>query len=238
MGASRLLFEKGRASAPRPFLFWERAMAKTVKGVGAPDALAGPEATTCREAGNSMAAPVTQGGEASAASAKVGKARKTARGTPGKAVLHGGARPRVQVEKAGSWTAAKRKAFLAELAATCNVKRSARAAGMHESGVYQLRARSAEFRAQWAAALDEGYAKLELMMLERAMNGTMKKVTRAGGVVDRFREYSDATALQLLKAHKDRRPPSSDMPEEDVEAVRKRILKKLEIVARREAKKA
>lgn len=155
-----------------------------------------------------------------------------------KLVLEGGTRPQVRVPRAGGWTVAKQKVFLSHLAATCNVTRSARAVGMHESGVYQLRARSAEFRAQWAAALDEGYAKLELMMLQRAMNGTVKKVTRAGGVIDRFREYSDATALQLLKAHKDRTRPAADLPEEDVEAARKRILKKLEAIERREAKKA
>ena len=105
--------------------------------------------------------------------------------------------------KRESWTAEMKRTFLAELAATANVQASIRAIGMSESAVYRLRQRSPEFRAQWLAALREGYARLELMVLERAMNGTQKPIVHAGQIVGQVTEYSDRLALTLLTAHRE-----------------------------------
>ena len=132
--------------------------------------------------------------------------------------------------KRATWTTEKKTAFLARLATTANVSASARSVRMSESSVYRLRQRSPQFRAEWQTALREGYARLELMMLERAMNGTQKPVFHAGQQVGFITEYSDRQALTLLSVHRDAvlgdgaaRPQPSD-PEE----LRQRILAKLD----------
>lgn len=129
----------------------------------------------------------------------------------------------VQRERAGTWTKAKRTEFLEQLAATANVRASARAVGMSEPGVYRLRQRSAEFRAAWAVALSEGYAKLELMLLERAMNGTVKPIFQLGKEVGSVTEYSDRLALTLLNAHRATVHRERVGAGEDPEETRRRI---------------
>ena len=127
-----------------------------------------------------------------------------------------------------SWTAEKKATFLATLAATCNVSAAVRSISLSESSVYRLRRKSPEFRAEWQVALREGYARLELAMLERAINGTEKPVFHLGKEVGRVREYPDRTAMTLLTAHR-----GSVMGETDElkpsrpEEVRQRILDKL-----------
>ena len=71
--------------------------------------------------------------------------------------------------RANGWTKARRAAFLAELAASCNVVRAHEAAGMASSGVYRLRQRDPEFAAQWQAALEIGYERLETALVRRAL---------------------------------------------------------------------
>jgi hypothetical protein len=148
--------------------------------------------------------------------------------------IAGGKRPQMRKVRKSGWTAAKRKKFIEELAATCNVAASLRKVRMKDASVYELRKRSAEFRAQWAEALREGYAKLEMMLLERAMNGTVKTVTRAGGAIDKTHEYPNAIALSLLRLHKDNvAEGEAQHHPDDMEAVRKRILRKLAAVKKR-----
>ena len=62
-----------------------------------------------------------------------------------------------------------RAIFLEHLAATCNVQASAKAAGVAVSTVYANRMRDAGFRADWDAALAQGYARLEAALIERAL---------------------------------------------------------------------
>lgn len=129
--------------------------------------------------------------------------------------------------KRESWTADKKRTFLAKLAATANVSASIRAIRMSESAVYRLRQRSPEFRAEWQAALREGYARLELMVLERAMNGTQKPVFHAGQQIGSVTEYSDRLALTLLTAHRDAVIGGAAARPSEPEEVRRRILDKL-----------
>lgn len=78
---------------------------------------------------------------------------------------------RIQVKRVRSngWTKARRAAFLAELAQSCNVGRALVVAGMSGSTAYQLRRRDPEFAAQWQAALEIGYERLETALLRRAL---------------------------------------------------------------------
>jgi len=80
-------------------------------------------------------------------------------------------RPQVRLRKTAGWTEARRQLFLDHLAATCNVTASATAAGLYWSGAYAWRRKDPEFAAQWQAALETGYARLEAMLVERAAGG-------------------------------------------------------------------
>lgn len=133
------------------------------------------------------------------------------------------------------WTPARRSRFIAELAARCNVSEASRAVGKCHQSAYRLRARSAEFRAQWAQAIAEGHERLKLMLLERAINGTVREIRRPGGVIERVTEYSERTALALLKMHAETAAEAGQapLPDEEIEAVRKRIMRKLAVVRKR-----
>ena len=84
--------------------------------------------------------------------------------------------------RANGWTKARRAAFLAELAASCNVVRAHEAAGMASSGVYRLRQRDPEFAAQWQAALEIGYERLEtaLVLLQSSTLQVSEIAARCG----------------------------------------------------------
>jgi hypothetical protein len=102
------------------------------------------------------------------------------------------------------WSAEKRSLFLAELAATSNVTKSAMAAGMSDAQVYAERRRTPAFREAWTDALSEGYARLEFMMLERANDAlaVKGKVTDEKLATNKMHEYSNKLALNLLTAHR------------------------------------
>lgn len=106
---------------------------------------------------------------------------------------------RVEPER---WTRGKRDIFLAELAQTANVSASARAAGMSERSPYSLRRRDPAFRSAWEDALDEGYAKLELLLLERATYGAVPPEGSALG--EKIREVPTSLAMTLLKHRQSR----------------------------------
>lgn len=93
----------------------------------------------------------------------------------------------------------KRALFLAELAVTANVAASARVADVLAPTAYALRRRDEGFRAAWEEALAEGYAQLELQLLERALFGSPKPAAKG----EPAREFSERLALALLAAHRD-----------------------------------
>ena len=103
--------------------------------------------------------------------------------------------------KTPRWNQTRQQIFLDHLAASANVRASERRAGMSAGSAYRLRAQSPEFRHAWQAALQEGYGRLELAMLERAMTGTVKRVEKGGEVTETV-EYSDRLAMALLAAHR------------------------------------
>jgi hypothetical protein len=119
--------------------------------------------------------------------------------------------------------------FFATLAETCNVVRAAKAANINKSWAYRRRRRDAGFRNAWAEAVREGYAKLELVLLERAIMGTPKLVKTAGGTDRVMREYSTALSVALLKRHAETAESAAYVPpEEELAEIRNRILERLE----------
>jgi len=81
---------------------------------------------------------------------------------------NGRALQRMAVNDRG-FTVDKRRSFLDMLAATCNVRTSAEAAGVALSSCYRLRARDAGFAQAWQAAMAIGYARLEEALLNYAL---------------------------------------------------------------------
>ncbi len=135
-------------------------------------------------------------------------------------------------ERDRDWTERRQKAFLDHLACSVNVRASARAVRMSEPSVYRLRARSPEFRAGWDVALREGYARLEVVMLERAISGTVKPILSAGKVAGEMTEYSDRLGLTLLAAHR-AAVHGDEAVAADPASARERIARKLAEMNRR-----
>lgn len=117
-------------------------------------------------------------------------------------VVDGGSRPRRRKPDERSWNANKQAIFFETLAGSCNVKMAAIAAGVSPSTVYLRRQNNATFRIGWERALAEGYARLELEMLNRVLHGVEKTVTRAGETTV-MRDYNDRVGLALLRMHRD-----------------------------------
>ena len=100
------------------------------------------------------------------------------------------------------WTKAARTAFLEELAATANVTRSAQAAGVSDSSAYLLRRRDLAFAAAWAEALVEGYTRLELLMVQRALEEMGGTALTAPRDTAKTAALSERAVLQLLAHHR------------------------------------
>jgi hypothetical protein len=150
-------------------------------------------------------------------------------------VVQGGRKPQVRKASKRSFTKAKRAKFLSVLAETCNVSEACRRAGVSNGYVYEKRKTDAAFRAGWIEAIGIAYQRLELMLLERAFNGTEKIVRRKDGSEERMIEYSDQLALTLLKMHRataiEAAPESAP---ENIEEIRERLFNKLERLRKRE----
>ena len=144
-------------------------------------------------------------------------------------MLVGGAEPKMRRPRPREWTKAKVEAFMTALAETCNVTLAAQAAGMSLTGAYAKRKKDAAFRAGWAEAIAGAYQRLELALLDRALNGTEKVVTRRDGSEERMRDYSNSVALTLLRMHRDTASEVLEQPsDEEVAEVRQRLVEKLE----------
>ena len=75
----------------------------------------------------------------------------------------------VKAERRDGFTKARRLRFLEALAATCNVRLSARITGINVTSVYARRRRDPEFEGQWRAAILAAYERLETALMARAL---------------------------------------------------------------------
>ncbi len=150
-------------------------------------------------------------------------------------LLGGRKRPQMRGPEGRSWTAKKERAFLSSLAETCNVKLSAKRAGVSHNCVYQRRNRNASFRASWDAALATGYAQLEMMLLERALHGVEKKVIARDGTTTIMRHYRDQTALALLRMHRENAAIANEQADDgEWQEARDRIVARLARIRERD----
>ena len=145
------------------------------------------------------------------------------------------AKPQLKKKAKRDWSKAKARAFLSVLGDTCNVSEACRRSKVPMTVVYRRRKMDAAFRAEWAETIADAYHKLELVLLERAFNGTEKVVRRRDGSEERMRDYPNQIALQLLKMHRETALEAmSEVPSEDVEEIRERIVRKLQRLKRRD----
>ena len=144
--------------------------------------------------------------------------------------------PQKRIGRPSDWSEAMAARFAAVLADSCNVSLAARAIRRSVSNVYKQRTRSAAFRAAWDQALSIGYARLEMMMLERALHGTERVVTLKSGESRIIREYNDRVALALLRHHRDSVAAFEDgAGEEDYREACDRIIDRLARLRERES---
>ena len=142
--------------------------------------------------------------------------------------LIGGKKPRMQRAQQRDWTKAKEARFLSALADSCNVTLAAEEAGVSISGAYKRRRENAAFRAGWLEALSVAYQRLELVLLDRAFNGTEKLVKRRDGSEERMLEYSNQLGLTLLKMHRDTAGAAAiEVRPEQGDELRQRLFNKL-----------
>jgi hypothetical protein len=99
------------------------------------------------------------------------------------------------------WSARRERLFLETLAATSNVSASCKAAKVSDTSVYRRRSTDATFAAAWMAALCEGFARLEMELLHRALSGVPKQTVGGDGRRTTTREFSERLALGLLAHH-------------------------------------
>jgi hypothetical protein len=133
------------------------------------------------------------------------------------------------------WSDRKEKLFFDELAATANVKRSARAAGVSPQAVFARRLRDARFRAKWAAVLETGRAAIEMQLVERAKKSFDPDEHDFGEAEPRV---SIAEALRIVQqSGKAYAPAFVERPgfEDDGENVHERLIHKLLRLKKRRA---
>jgi hypothetical protein len=132
--------------------------------------------------------------------------------------------------KPATWSPTIEKLFLEELAQSANVTQSAIVAGTSDKRAWQRRQADAKFRAAFLRALAEGYLRLELRMLERALRRAFGGAAEA----DAPSVHEERTWLQLLRQHRAAVQASGIFEEiEDLAVVKQRIADKLDEMNRR-----
>lgn len=151
-----------------------------------------------------------------------------------KLILVGGAKPQKRKANGRGYSKARASAFLTVLAETCNVSEACRRSRLPMTVAYRRRNNDAAFRAGWLEAIATAYRRLELVLLERAFNGTEKLIRRRDGSEERMREYSDALGLNLLKLHQATAVEADvELSQADADEVRERLIAKLKRLRQR-----
>lgn len=143
-----------------------------------------------------------------------------------------------------SWTQEEVLHFLDVLTDTLNVSEAARACGRSRSGAYRKKAIDPGFADAWQAAIDMGYAELEMLLLRELTQGSQieEDVQDGAGAVTkrRVKRFRDLrTAMAMLDRHAARmdarraKEGSADGPQGE-RAVEK-LRKVLEEIRRRRA---
>lgn len=140
------------------------------------------------------------------------------------------------------WTKKMRERFLDHLAATCNVRESAGAAGVNPGSVYTLRRRDPAFAAAWEDALALGYQMLETRAIGHVLAGGVRREPLDCGVESTAGPIDFDSAVRLLTVHRNaagkprkggREPRFATRDETDA-----MLLKRLKAIETRRAREA
>jgi hypothetical protein len=152
-----------------------------------------------------------------------------------KLTLVAAATPQLRKKAKRDWSKEKAASFLGVLADTCNVSEACRRSGVPMTVAYRRRKMDAAFRAGWNEAIGLAYHRLELVLLDRAFNGTEKVTIRRDGSEERMREYPNQLGLMLLRMHRDAAVEAEgELPPEDIDDIRERLVRKLQRMKKRD----
>lgn len=118
----------------------------------------------------------------------------------------GGRAAQFRRARCDSWTQEEVLHFLDVLTDTLNVSEAARACGRSRSGAYRKKAIDPGFADAWQAAIDMGYAELEMLLLRELTQGSQieEDVQDGAGAVTkrRVKRFRDLrTAMAMLDRH-------------------------------------
>lgn len=148
--------------------------------------------------------------------------------------------PQLIASSGKRWTDEAEARFLDRLASSCNVTLSAEAAGFSKECIYRRRRQDPAFAERWQAALDQGYARIEMALVRRAADA-LDGVAPDPGTP--FPEMTVQDAIVLLKLHGsavkgEGRAPGWRARPRSLDEMRDSILAKLEAIAPAGAKGA
>ncbi len=141
--------------------------------------------------------------------------------------------PKIIQSTGRTWNQAAEAIFLEQLASTCNVRLAANEAGLERTAVYRQRMKNPAFAERWQAALEQGYARLEMLLVKTAEDAL------AGVEIDPKDPITPMTikeAMTVLQLHRasvkggEGTRHSHNMRLHDAETARVNILKKVETV--------
>ncbi len=107
-------------------------------------------------------------------------------------------KPCIMATGEGRWNCAIEAAFIAHLDATANVRGAARAVGFSTTAIYARRKTDPAFRKAWDAALEQGYARIEMGLIAKA---SQLLEPDEAEVIDPP-DMSIPDAMNLLKLHR------------------------------------
>ena len=151
---------------------------------------------------------------------------------PGRRIVGGRERElQVRDAKPNAFSLRRQREFLEHLGATCNVTLSAARVGVGKRTVYHQRMKSEIFRTAWNEALREGYARLEMLLLQHATAGDSPLFV-GGEEVEDDTPFDKHLALELLKQHRGqartgRERKAHNRRELSIEEVKADLLKRL-----------
>lgn len=190
LGVHRATYTKRRAANPRFAALWDAALAHAHANLNLP--------SRKREGIEGWA----------------WRSSNTPRAAGGEPHLLRLANGRVQLRRAppGRMTKAAEQAFLAALAATCNVRLAAAAAGFTHSAFYQRAKKDPGFRREWRLALQQGHQRLESALLEGFAAASHEDDAWRHNDSPPIPPMTPQMALQLLAMHR-RRVDDCDLPD-------------------------
>lgn len=111
-------------------------------------------------------------------------------------------KPRVVFTRGSQWSDEAEDIFFDVLRWTCNVKRAAKAAGAWPHTVYRFRRERADFAARWHAALEDGFARLELALVGGATHAVTPRKRKKPPRRSPIAPMSAADAIRVLAIHR------------------------------------